>query len=231
MTHEINVPEMLGDKSLQKFFKGWFWDDDPASPVKINIYKGTHLAPWATTLFGAYALWLKEVRKKEVTLDYERDTYLGRFLERMGLPQLLGEKLDYVDDISQRICPLTRISNSSEIAPFVRTVMELLDIDDIEIADAIKYSLVELLRNVVQHSRSSIGAIVSAVYFPNTGLVDVTVADIGCGIRAALRQSYREINSDQKAVRFALLPHVSGTFSGGAYHSMMNNAGLVQRHS
>ncbi len=226
MSHEINVPEMLGDKNLQNFFKGWNWHDNPESPVEINIFKGTHLAPWAVTLFGAYILWLREVRGKEVKLNYEEGTYLGRFLERMGLPQILGEKKGFPENSEQRICPLTRISTSKEIAPFVNTVMKLLDIEDIEISDAIKYSLVELLRNVVQHSRSRIGAIVSAVYFPNTGLVDVTVADIGCGVRVALKEAYPELNSDQKAVRFALLPHVSGTFSGGAYHSMLNNAGL-----
>ena len=70
MSHEINVPEMLGDKNLPNFFKGWDWDDNPVSPVEINIFKGTHLAPWAVTLFGAYALWLREVRKKTVILNY-----------------------------------------------------------------------------------------------------------------------------------------------------------------
>ncbi len=89
-----------------------------------------------------------------------------------------------------------------------------------------KYSLVELLRNVVQHSRSRIGGVVSAVYFTNTGLVDIVVSDIGCGLKVSLRESYPEINTYHKAVRFALNPHVSGTFRSGAYHSMKDNAGL-----
>lgn len=93
-------------------------------------------------------------------------------------------------------------------------------------AGAIKYSLIELLRNVVQHARRGIGAVVHACYMPTTGSVALCVADYGCGIRASLRERYKEIREDSKAVRFALQPHVSGTFQQGAYGSMANNAGL-----
>lgn len=226
MTFEIDIPEVPSDKDLAPFFSGWKWFDDPPSPVIIKVQRGTHVAPWVTTLFAAYALWLKEVRQKSVYLDYESDTYMGRFLERIKLPQLLGMEIDQPVGDDERIFPLTRISESKQIASTANALMELLRIDDEEIEDAVKYSLVELLRNVIQHSRSRIGGIVSAVYFPRTGLVDISVADIGCGLRASLREAYPEINSDQKAVRFALLPHVSGTFRGGAYHSMKDNAGL-----
>ncbi|PYQ14170.1 MAG: hypothetical protein DMF80_13195 [Acidobacteria bacterium] len=104
--------------------------------------------------------------------------------------------------------------------------MKILAIDDQEMADAIRYSLIELLRNVSQHARSRIGGVVTATYFPKTGLVDVAVADIGCGIRATLHERYQEIRDDYKAVKFAIQPHVSGTFQRGAYESMANNAGL-----
>ncbi|PYQ18200.1 MAG: hypothetical protein DMF81_25615, partial [Acidobacteria bacterium] len=77
-----------------------------------------------------------------------------------------------------------------------------------------------------QHARSRIGGVVTATYFPKTGLVDVAVADIGCGIRATLHERYQEIRDDYKAVKFAIQPHVSGTFQRGAYESMANNAGL-----
>lgn len=226
MAHEIRVPTELGDKNLVPFFKGWRWLDDPESPVEVNLTRGTHIAPWAVTLFGAYCVWLQEVRDKEIILNYEEGTFLGSFLERIGLPQLLGYETIPRTIPDQRICPLTRIKSSKEVAPFVAKVMNLVALEDEEVADAVKYALVELLRNVVQHARSKIGGMASAVYFPNTGLVDVVVADVGCGVRSALRPSYREINTDLKAVKFALQPHVSGTFHSGAYQSMLDNAGL-----
>ncbi len=86
----IRIPDELGDKNLAPFFKGWRWDDNPNDPIIFVVEKGTHLAPWAITLFGAYGVWLKEVRNKEVAIEYFPDSYSGRFLEKMGLPQLLG---------------------------------------------------------------------------------------------------------------------------------------------
>lgn len=226
MSTHISIPTPLGDKNLNPFFYGWEWRDDPDSPIIIHIERGTHVAPWAITLFAAYALWLREVRQKEVQLEYDSTTYVGRFVEKIGFPQILGQDVHEVDWGDDKVFPLTQITESKQISPTVSALMELLSIDDEEVEAAVKYSLVELLRNVVQHARSKIGGLVSAVYFPKTGLVDVVVADIGCGLRASLREAYKEINTDQKAVRFSLLPHVSGTFSSGAYGNMRDNAGL-----
>ena len=127
---------------------------------------------------------------------------------------------------TRRIFPLTQIHSSNEIQPCVTSLVDLLAIEDEEIADAIRYSLIELLRNVVQHAVSKIGAVVIGNYFPLAGQVDVVVADFGCGIRAAMNERYQEISDDYKAVKFALQPHVSGTFQRGAYESMASNAGL-----
>lgn len=226
MTFTIEIPSKLGDKDLPAFFTGWAWHDDPPSPVLLRVERGTHVAPWAATLFGAYAVWLKEVRGKEVDLAYDKESYVGKFLERMGLPSLVGQQPQDVEANDSRVFPLTRIAESKQISPIATALMSILKIEDEELEGAVKYALVELLRNIVQHSRSRIGGLVSAVYFPRTGIVDVVVADIGCGLRASLREAYREINSDQKAVRFALLPHVSGTFQSGAYQNMRDNAGL-----
>ena len=163
---------------------------------------------------------------KEVLLDYNPESYVGKFLVRMGLPQLLGSSQIKVPEDSQRIFPLTRIVESKQIAQIATSLIGMLNIQDEEIEGAVKYSLVELLRNVVQHSQSKIGGLVSAAYFPKSGLVDIVVADIGCGLNAALHYAYPEINTDQKAVRFAMQPHVSGTFQSGMYQSMKDNAGL-----
>lgn len=226
MTFRIEVPDALGDKDLIPFYKGWQWFEEPPSPVLLDIARGTHLAPWAATLFATYALWLKESRRREVQLQYNEQSYVGRFLHRLGFPQLLGFDEDRPVVADMRIFPLTRVQQSKEIAPVASGVVSMLEIGDPEVEDALKYSLVELLRNVVQHSHSGIGGVVSAVFYPKTGLVDVVVADFGQGIRSALRHAYPEIDSDQKAVRFAMLPHVSGTFQRGAYQNMRDNAGL-----
>ena len=139
MAFEIDIPEELGDKNLVPFFKGWSWLDDPPSPVILRVH-GSHLAPWAATLFGAYGIWLREVRNKEVILEYDASTYVGHFLEQIGLPQLLGKELPDIAADERRVFPLTRIGESKQIATVSTAIAGLLMIDDEEVGGAVKYS-------------------------------------------------------------------------------------------
>ncbi|MDP9361966.1 MAG: STAS-like domain-containing protein [Acidobacteriota bacterium] len=223
----IGVPNSLNDKALPQFFKGWDWNLDPPEEVVIDFSQVSFTAPWALTLFAAYAVWLREVRERAVSVWIDETSEAGWFLAQSGLRRLLG-----ADDTSRpevrpgRFMPLVRISSSAQIPSYVDSVMKVLAIDDEEMAGAVQYSIVELLRNVVQHSRSRIGGIAYTTYFPSTGLVEFVVADVGCGIQASLRSRYPEIINDFGGVRWAVQPHVSGTFAAGAYQSMANNAGL-----
>ena len=224
----ISVPDPLTDKSLVPFFRGWQWHDDvPPKSVIIDFSRSTFAAPWVAAMFGAYACWLRSSQGREVKLWLDEDSQVGYFLKRARLPHLLGEETEDVGvSTADRIFPLTQIHKSKEIQPCVNELMRLLAIEDTEIADAIRYSLVELLRNVVQHAYSDIGAVVLGNYYPKVGQVDIVVADFGRGIRVALQERYHEIKDDYKAVKFALQPHISGTFAHGAYESMASNAGL-----
>ena len=223
----ISVPDPLTDRSLAPFFRGWNWLEDPPQHVAIDFSQVNFAAPWAAALFGAYGRWLQDVRGREVDLWINEETDAGRFLVRAGLPALLGKTgPSPPPEATSRIFPLAQIHRSNEIQPCVSSLVDLLAVEDEEIADAIRYSLIELLRNVVQHAASKIGAVVIGNYFPVAGQVDVVVADFGHGIRAALNERYQEISDDYKAVKFALQPHVSGTFQRGAYESMASNAGL-----
>ena len=224
MGTQIRLSGILGDRQLLEFFRGWNWQDDPDSPVEIIVEPGLHIGPWAATLLSAYSIWLKEVRKKDVFIDYENNSPTGQFIENIGLPSTLGYNGDV--PIRKNFVPLTRVNTNKDIKPFIDKTAELLDLDDTELADALKYSLTELLRNVVQHAHSRIGGIASAVYYPTKGIVEITIADIGRGLRPSLKEAYPELNKDEKALRFALLPHVSGTFTSGNYRNMKDNAGL-----
>jgi hypothetical protein len=115
MPFEINVPEQLGDKKFPAFYRGWRWEEEPASPVVINMFRGTHLAIWAATLFATYALWLQELRRKDVQLLYAEETYLGRFLHRLGFPQILGFDKDRDTETDENIFPLTRVRATSPL--------------------------------------------------------------------------------------------------------------------
>ncbi len=224
---ELKVPPTVVDKGLIEFFKGWRWYTDQYSPVCINFAPCAFIAPYAATLFASYALWLREEKGCEVHIKADASTVAGRYLSDCGLLELLDEgKFPSAQDRPDRIVKLTRISASSQIPRFSSSVMSILQIEDDELAGAVQYSLIELLRNVVQHSASKGGGLAMAHYYPTTGLVEVCVADVGMGVKATINEAYPEIDTDLRALKLATLPHVSRTFKAGGYTSMSDNAGL-----
>ncbi|MGV3570846.1 MAG: STAS-like domain-containing protein [Ramlibacter sp.] len=223
----IDVPSNISDQSLRDFFKGWRWRTDLYPPVVLNFEACNFIAPYGVTLFAAYALWLREVKKCHVTVKATPNSVAGNYLVESGLLELLGQgKFPVPAARPDRIVKLTRVNASAEIPPFISSVMSILKIEDEELEGAVQYSLVELLRNVVQHSGSKGGGLAMAQYYPNSGLVEVCVADLGLGVMSTINEAYPEIDSDLKALKLATLPHVSRTFKPGGYTSMSDNAGL-----
>lgn len=223
----INVPSNIEDKGLPDFFKRWRWRTDLYPPVQLNFDTCNFIAPYGVTLFAAYALWLRETKKCHVTVKADTSTLAGAYLIQSGLLDLLDPGAHPpAPDLPDRVVKLTRIQRSAEIPSFVTSVMNILSIEDEELAGAVQYSLVELLRNVVQHSASTGGGVAMAQYYPRSGLVELCVADLGLGIKSTINEAYPEIDTDLRALKLATLPHVSRTFKPGGYTSMSDNAGL-----
>lgn len=224
----IDVPHSIADKGLREFFKGWRWFADLDPPAELNFDSCAFIAPYGVTLFAAYALWMREVRNCHVGVKWSQDTPAGSYLVQSGFLELLGEgKYPPAADRPDRIVKLTRIATSSQIPAFASSVMAILRIEDEELAGAVQYAFIELLRNVVQHSSSHGGGVAMAHYYPTTGLVEICVADVGLGIKATINEAYPEIDTDLRAIKLATLPHVSRTFApSSGYTKMSDNAGL-----
>lgn len=223
----IDVPSNVEDKGLLDFFKRWKWRTDLYPPVELNFETCSFIAPYGVTLFAAYALWLRETKKCHVSVRASTNTLAGAYLVQSGMLALLApDNHPPTPNLPERIVKLTRIRTSTEIPGFVGSVMSILKIEDEELAGAVQYSLIELLRNVVQHSASIGGGVAMAQYYPKSGLVEVCVADLGLGIKSTINEAYPEIDTDLRAMKLATLPHVSRTFKPGGYTSMSDNAGL-----
>ena len=223
----IAVPANITDKSLVAFFRAWRWDPSPRPPIILDFHGCNFIAPYAVTLFAAYVLWLQKAKRRKPTVRISKTSVAGNFLLQCGFFDLLGiPDSAPTERWEDRTVKLRRVSGSSEIPDFTTHVMDILRIEDEELAGAVKYSLIELLRNVVQHSGSQIGGVAMAQYYPTTGLVEVCVADVGVGIKATIREAYPEIDSHIKALKLATMPHVSRTFGPASYSAMRDNAGL-----
>jgi len=157
------------------------------------------------------------------------------FARALGIADIIAGRAAAGPAERGRTVKLTRLARTvgaspykiaGEIAPLI-----VPDPND-DTRHTIYYVLVELLRNVVQHSRDPQGGIVAAqVMSAGRGsyqqdTVQVAVADGGIGIPEALRHFHPEHATDpQAALVRALDPHISGTFAPGL-SGTEENAGL-----
>lgn len=198
---------------------------DFSNPDFLNI--STHdrwmsVHPVALAMIAALGM---TVPKGSVHFD-DINATSGHYLQRMGLFNVLGVQSDkniVERDPSGRFVPLTVIKTASEQTRFITDMMPLLHLDKTpEQAEAIRYVVSELVRNVLEHSASSQGAIVAAQYYKKTNRISLGIVDTGVGIKRTINQSHSAW-TDAEALRLALTPGVTGTTSreGGT----INNAG------
>lgn len=134
------------------------------------------------------------------------------YLIRMGLFNYL--QLNYGREITGheeagRFIPLQRISNTSELSDFIVNVIPLLHAEPAQV-EPIRYVISELVRNVLEHSRSPRGAFLCAQFFKRSGTLSLGVADAGVGIRRSMSRFHR-VPSDWDAITLAMRPGITGT--------------------
>jgi anti-sigma regulatory factor (Ser/Thr protein kinase) len=151
------------------------------------------------------------------------DTSSLRYLVRMGL-------FNFVDleapisveehEAAGRFIPLTQIRSSDELEEFIVEMVPLLHAAPEE-AGPIKFVISELVRNVLEHAASPVGALVCAQYYKKTARLSVGVADRGIGIRSSIGRSHPS-KSAIDAIQLALRPGITGTtrrYGGNEYNA------------
>jgi len=159
----------------------------------------------------------------------------ARFAHAIGIEAILEghEASDPVE--SQRTVKLTNVRGPNPEAAAERIAGRIVDLllpqrPRTDAADLFWFVLVELLRNVGQHSKDPAGGIVAAQVndggpYAGAPALQVVVADNGIGVFEALRRMRPTIQTPTDALVRALEPHVSGTFAEGQSGSV-HNAGL-----
>ncbi len=134
------------------------------------------------------------------------------YLLRMGLIDELNpdhglQILEHEE--AGRFIKARQIKNSEELNQFITDMVPLLHTTP-EQAYPIKYVMSELVRNVLEHSKSKVGAIVCAQYFKKTNRIAIGVADRGISVKTAINKSYNT-KSYQEAIQLAMRPGITGT--------------------
>jgi anti-sigma regulatory factor (Ser/Thr protein kinase) len=137
------------------------------------------------------------------------------YFERMGLfrfLQLDSEMKITSHESAGRFIPLTQIKTSEDLTQFITDMVPLLHLDP-KNAEPIKYIVSEIVRNVLEHSKSKHGAIVCAQYYPHpSNMIRIGIVDTGVGIQKTIQRSHKA-DTHLDAIRLALTPGITGTTS------------------
>ena len=160
--------------------------------------------------------------------DYDGSA-AGRFAHAIGASDLVRGVAPTSPGKPGRTAKLRRLTAFGEIESAASEVSALLvqDANDKDTRLTMKYVIVELLRNVIQHSMDRLGGVVAAqrMDYDDRQSLQVAVADAGVGIFEAMHEKHPSLRDHREALEKALWPRISGTFEEGLTGSQQN-AGL-----
>ena len=199
---------------------------DVTNPDKLKITtnkKWISIHPVVLSMVGAIGLTVKPSN-----INFEKPEAKSKhYLKRMGLFKLLKVSSDIKmteHEPAGRFIPLTQITDGAVLTKFITDMIPLLHLK-LEHAESIRYIVSELVRNVLEHSLSPNGALVSAQYYEKSKSIRIGIADTGLGIKKTISQSY-PVNSGLSAIRLALSPGITGTTKKEGGTELNAGAGL-----
>lgn len=180
-----------------------------------------YLGPWATSLISAAYLQGQELKQSPRVQLPEEPPALKAFCLFSGMSQLFAKGPPPNPDHPEcETIPLERFSTASwdrsnRIIRLLRRHTEL----GTEREDQIQTCVQEVTQNIVDHSSSTIGGVMSARYLRSFAEVRVGVVDRGVGIAARLNERWPDTTNS----RVALQRVIRGGYTS---RSRPNNMGL-----
>lgn len=192
-------------------FESFLGNFDSSNQGRLQITtheKWVNVHPVILTIIAALG---KAVDPDKITIG-DITAKSGHYLDRMGLFSVLGKKSPYSiveHESAGRFVPITQIQTQDEQTKFITEMIPLLHLNAQQ-TDAIKYTVGELVRNVLEHASANNGAFVAAQYYSSTNIVRLGICDTGVGIRQTINKSW-PADSDIDAIKLALTPGITGT--------------------
>lgn len=204
---KIHLPNSAFLGNIDPFLKN-FDDSEPAWLDITANKKWISIHPVVLSMVAALGTSLKTSNIHIEKLEARSKHYL----ERMGLFKILGKDSGIKiqrHEPAGRFIPLTRIKSSDELTRAITEMIPLLHLEPPK-AEPIRYVISELVRNVLEHSFSTEGAILCAQYYKKSNTIRIGIADRGVGIKESINQSHFA-PSHLEAIRLALMPGITGT--------------------
>lgn len=205
----IHIPNSAFLGNINQFL-GTFDSNNPDT-LKITANKQwIAVHPVVLSMIASLGLELKPEK-----IDFEpMEAKSKHYLKRMGLFDILkiNSGMEIIEhEPAGRFIPLTQITNGENLTQFITNVIPLLHLEPFQV-EPIRYILSELTRNVFEHARSNVGAILCAQYYKKSNSIKIGIVDRGVGIKQTISENHRVI-SDLEAIKLALTPGITGTTS------------------
>lgn len=221
---KLHLPNSAHLQNIEGFFRR-FSPEDNRQPRFTMHKQYVHMHPCAL----AMAACLGEL------MHCKGVTPSGSVQQVRSLPYLIRMKLfEYLrlkpgqpitaHEESGRFIPLTQIKTGEELHQAIVNLVPLLHAPP-EVADPIKYVFSEMVRNVLEHANSEVGAFVCAQYYRNRERLSIGIADAGVGIRKSIARSHN-VRSAADAIVLALQPGITGATSRIGGNESNAGAGL-----
>lgn len=219
---QIHIPNSAFLGNLDSFLNGF--DNSDPKHLTITAHKQwISVHPVVLSMIAALGL---ELDSKNIKCE-KLEASSRHYLERMGLFKFLGIQSGINiknHDSSGRFIPLTQIKNSTELSYFISEMTPLLHLEAGQ-AESLRYIVSEVVRNVLEHSKSEQAAIVSAQYHLKSNKIRIGIADRGIGIKKSIEMSHKP-KSEIEAIQLALTPGITGTTSKEGGTEFNAGAGL-----
>jgi len=220
---KIHLPNSAFLGNIDPFLHSFIPDNPNTLEITANK-KWISIHPLVLAMVAG--LGLKTRSKKQIKFE-SLEAKSIHYLERMGLFKLLGidSEINIVEhEPAGRFIPLTQVNNSKDLSNFIVDMIPLLHLDPNQ-SEPIKYTISELVRNVLEHSDAKYGAIVCAQYYKKSNTIRIGIVDTGIGIKKAIAISHK-VASDSDALKLALTPGITGTTSRAGGTEFNAGAGL-----
>jgi anti-sigma regulatory factor (Ser/Thr protein kinase) len=206
---KIHIPNSAFLGNFESFIYGL----DTSNPNVLEVTSNQNWISIHPLIIAMTIALAKEVKLKGGVVTCQDFSAKSRpYLLRMGLIEELNPNhgiqiLEHEE--AGRFIKARQIKNSEELNQFITDMVPLLHTTP-EQAYPIKYVMSELVRNVLEHSKSQVGAIVCAQYFKKSNRIAIGVADRGLSIKTAINKSYNTQSYDE-AINLAMRPGITGT--------------------
>lgn len=215
------------------------WFDWGASDQKINLdLRQCNNANYQALALLVLYTWYLKANGSSIDIDY--DIFSDRSASRMwslmgarGWSQVLYQEGQNFN--GHPFKPLLAIRNESDFRTALTRSEEYTRGFNVEYEKTLHYVVSELLYNTLEHGRARFSSkgrvlrcpsVIQFTWYRNRDDLSFIIADLGVGIKRHLENAYPPFEDDVAAIRHAIKPQVSGTFTKSQAYGAKNNAGV-----